>query len=309
MVDDYYQRLGVTNKASADEIKKAYRQEAKKSHPDLNPGNKAAEERFKKITQAFEVLSDPKKRKLYDELGADAEKIGFDEEKAKAYRQWKSQGAGPMGGMGGFDFGGDGGGIDFETILGEMFGQRAGAGARKPRRGRDVMATAQVTLAEAVKGGEREVELEGRRVTVKIPPGVATGTQVRAAGQGESTGKGQPGDLFLEIDVLPHPLVRREGLDLYLDLPVTVKEAMFGAEVKVPTFRGGGTVTLKPGTQSGTKLRLRGQGVPSLRGGETGDLYLVVQVQVPTGSDAGLKAAVEALEHGYSGSVRSGLTL
>ena len=308
MVDDYYQRLGVSRQASDDEVKKAYRQAAKKFHPDLNPGNKSAEEKFKQVTAAFEVLSDPKKRKLYDELGPEAEKLGFDEKKAQAYRQWKSAGSPGMGGapgMGGFDF--DAQGVDLEDLLGQMFGQQR---ARGPRRGSDLQAVVQISLKEAITGTERNLEVDGRRVTVKIPAGVDTGTQVRAAGQGQRGPRGgASGDLMLEIEVLPHPLVRREGADLYLELPVTVREAVEGAQVRVPTFGGGGTVTLKPGSQSGTKMRLRGQGVPALRGGAAGDLYLVVQVKVPEGASEALRAAARALDSGYSGDVRSGLVL
>ncbi|GMU61456.1 MAG: molecular chaperone DnaJ [Myxococcaceae bacterium] len=316
MVQDYYQRLGVARQASPEEIKKAYRRLARQYHPDHNQGDKAAEEKFKQLNEAFEVLSDGTKRKLYDEFGDDAAKLGWDEKKAEQLRAYKS-GAfrGTPGGFGGapggfrVDFGGDGG-VDFESLLGEMFGM-GGRGRRAgPRAGGDLMAELEVTLQEAVLGGTRTLFVNGRRLEVKIPPGVETGSRIRLAGQGEPGDRGGPaGDLFVDISVQQHPAVRREDKDLYLDLPVTVKEALLGAEIRVPVFGGSGTVTVKPGTQSGTRLRLRGKGVPSLKGGPPGDLYLVVQVKLPEKHDEATRKAAEALEKYYAQDVRAGLKL
>jgi DnaJ-class molecular chaperone len=324
MAEDFYQRLGVARTASEEEIKKAYRKLARKYHPDVNPGNKGAEEKFKHVTEAFEVLSDPKKKKLYDEFGEDAQKLGWDEKKAAQFRQYRSAASGGGRGQGGagfqgfnFDFGnaGDAEGVDFESLLGQMFGG-AGGGRRRGRGpmqmpGADVTAQLQVSLEDAVRGVERSLSLStGKRLTVKIPAGVQTGSKIRLQGQGEPGENGGPaGDLFLEIDVLPHPLVRREGDDLYMDLPVTVKEAMLGADVRVPTFFGSGNITLKPGSQSGLKIRIKGKGAPSLTGGAPGDMYFVVQVQVPVEPDAGLRKAAEALDEGYRRDVRTGLKL
>ena len=316
MAEDYYQRLGVSRQASEEEIKKAYRRQARKFHPDMNPNNKGAEEKFKLLNQAFQVLGEPKKRKMYDELGEDAEKIGFDEKKAAAFREYKAaqQDGGRRRASGGMPFegmnfeGAEGGNFDFESILGQMFGQRARS--RGPAKGADYTAKASVTLGEAVTGIERHLHLNGKRLTVKIPAGVETGSQVRLAGQGAAgERKGPPGDLFIEIEVLPHPLVRREGNDLYLDLPVTLGEAVLGAEVVVPTFTGDGKVTIKAHSQSGLKMRLKGKGVPSLTGGVAGDLYLVIQVKVPEHIDASVKQAAELLEPAYRGGVRKGLKL
>ncbi|MBK7858803.1 MAG: DnaJ domain-containing protein [Archangiaceae bacterium] len=318
MAEDYYQRLGVSRKASDDEVKKAYRKLAKKFHPDVNPGNKQAEEKFKHIGEAFDVLGDAKKRKLYDEFGDDAAKLGWDEKKAEQYRQYKSPRAGQSRSSGGmpfnFDFGGQAGGaegFDFESILGEMFNAQGRGRRRSAMPGADVSARLPLELDEAVKGGERSFTLSnGKRLTVKIPPGVATGSKIRLQGQGEpGEHGGPPGDLFLEVEVAAHPMVRREGDDLYMDLPVTVREAMLGADVRVPTFFGSGTITLRPGTQSGTKVRLKGKGAPSLTGGAPGDMYLVVQVRLPEEADAALKKAAEALDAGYKHDVRSGLKL
>lgn len=316
MVSDFYQRLGVARSASADEIKKAYRKLARQYHPDHNPGDKAAEEKFKQLNEAFEVLSDPTKRRLYDEFGDDAAKLGWDEKKAEQFRAYRSGGGRP--GAGGmpfnFDFTGDPSGshVDFESILRDMFGGGGGGRARRhgPRAGGDVAAELTVTLGEAVLGSERTVSLHGRRLTVKIPPGVDTGSRIRLGGQGEPGERGgPPGDLFIDVTVEPHPLVRREDQDLYLELPVTAKEAALGAEVQVPVFGGSGTVTLKPGTQSGTKLRLRGKGVPALRGGHAGDFYLVVMVKLPEHLDDHAKKALETIEKSYHRDVRAGLSL
>lgn len=312
-MQDYYQRIGVSRGATADEIKKAYRKLAKQYHPDHNPGDKGAEEKFKALNEAFEVLSDVKKRRMYDEFGDDAAKMGWDEAKAEQFRAYRSgprQSAG-----GGFPggFSGDGGQqVDFESILSEMFGQQRRGGARRaaPRAGGDVQASLEVSLADAVLGAEKQFTLQGHRLSVKIPAGVENGSRVRLTGQGEPGERGgPPGDLFLDITVAEHPLVRREGSDLFLDLPVTVGEAALGAEIKVPVFGGSGTVTLRPGTQSGTKLRLRGKGVPGLRGSPGGDLFLVVMIKLPEHLDDATRKAVTTLEKHYSGDLRAKLAL
>ncbi len=312
-MSDFYQRLGVARGATADEIKKAYRKLARQYHPDHNPGDKSAEEKFKQLNEAFEVLSDPPKRRLYDEFGADAAKLNWDEKKAEQFRAYRS--GGRPGGQGmpfDFNFSGDpaAAGVDFESILHEMFGGGGRGRKRGPRAGGDLATELTVTLAEAVLGGERALSLHGRRLSVKIPPGVDTGSRIRLGGQGEPGERGgPPGDLFIDVTLAPHPLVRREGQDLFLDLPVTVKEAALGAELRVPVFGGSGTVTLRPGTQSGTKLRLKGKGVPALRGGPAGDLYLVVMVKLPEHLDEPARKALEALEQSYAGDVRAGLSL
>jgi molecular chaperone DnaJ len=389
MADDYYQILDVPRTASAEDIKKAFRKQARQHHPDVNPGNKAAEERFKQINTAFEVLGDPKKRKLYDEFGEDAAKLGFDEKKAEAYRAYRSGRAGGVG-AGGIPFSGAGVDFDLGDLFGDLFG-RAGAGGagfdineilgrRAGARGgaeRGETLTAQVTLslAEAITGTERTLSLErpgrcqrcngrgesgasgpcptckgtgrtrrnagmpfagacptcngtGRaaepcpqcegtgvteettRLTVKIPAGVQTGSKVRLSGQGAAGPHGgPPGDLYIETQVAEHPLVRREGDDLYMDFPLTVPEAMLGAEVKVPTFQGELTVKVPPGSQSGRKMRLKGRGAPSLRGGAPGDMYLVLQVKVPEAANPEVKAAAERLAHAYPEDVRRELKL
>ena len=215
---DLYDILGVARTAAPDEIKKAYRRLAKKYHPDVNPGNKAAEEKFKEVTAAFEVLSDPKKRSLYDEFGPDSLRSGFDEKKADAYRQWKRQGA-PAGGMP-FDFGdyetvnvGDYGSFDFGDLFGQIFGGRGGRARvrRGPVAGAHAEAELTIDLKDAVTGAERDVRLDGRTLRVKIPPGVTDGSQIRLAGQGGEGSHGGPsGDLYLKVRLREHPLVHDE---------------------------------------------------------------------------------------------------
>ncbi len=310
MVQDYYQRLNVSRGASADEIKKAYRKLAKQYHPDHNAGDKSAEDKFKQLNEAFEVLSDVKKRRLYDEFGDDAAKLGWDEGKASQFRAYRNGGGAPGHGSGNA---GDASHFDFESILSEMFGaqqQRRGGRRAGPRAGGDMQASLEVSLADVVVGAEKQISLHGRRLSVKIPQGVDTGSKIRLAGQGEPGERGgPPGDLFIEITVTEHPLVRREGADLFLELPVTLGEAALGAQIPVPVFGGSGTVTLRPGTQSGTKLRLKGKGVPGLRGESAGDMYLIVMIKLPEELDEAMRQAISSLEKQYQGDLRAKLTL
>jgi len=301
---DLYSVLGVPRGASADEIRKAYRRLAHKHHPDKNPGNKQAEEKFKEVTAANEVLSDPKRRKLYDEFGADSLRSGFDAARADQYRQWKRQGsgAGPFD-FGGFEGGGAGSAFDLGSIFEQIFGGGAARAGRSTARGEDVRANVDVDLADAVRGAERDLRVDGRTLRVKIPAGVTEGSQIRLSGQGSAGG-----DLYLEVRLRPHPLLRREGRDLYLDLPVTVPEAVSGAEVTLPTFEGPVRLRVPPGSQSGTRLRLRGKGLPELRGGERGDLYAVVKLVLPEAGEA-LRDAVKPLAELYKGDPRAGISL
>jgi curved DNA-binding protein len=316
---DLYEILGVPRSASQDEVKKAYRRLAKQYHPDVNPGNKGAEEKFKEVTAAFEVLSDPKRRKLYDEFGADALRTGFDEKRAEEVRRWKRQGA-PPGGMP-FDFGdfatvdvGQYGSFDFGTIFGDLFGGPRGGGGRvrrpaQPMPGSDVQAELEISLRDAVLGAERDVRVDGKTLRVRIPAGVDDGAQIRLAGQGGPGARGGPaGDLFLHVKLREHPHVRREGKDLVVELPVTVPEAVEGAEVRLPTFEGPVALRIPRGASGGMRLRLRGKGLPDVRGGARGDLYAVVQVVLPKDSDA-LRKAARSLAPLYEGDPRAGISL
>ncbi len=386
MAEDYYQTLGVSKSASDAEIKKAYRKLARKYHPDVNPGNKSAEEKFKQVSGAFEVLSNPQKRKLYDEFGEDAAKIGFDEKKAETLRSYRNA---AQSGGGRVHFGGEGpGGVDLGDLFGDLF-NRAGRGEGAdffssdemeqqsgPARGEDLHTRVQLTLNEAVNGTQRSLNItrpgvcptckgsghqgrpvkcptcggtgrarrsvggvsftgacptcngtgraakpcetcggEGRvpttqSLTVTIPPGVHSGSQVRLAGQGAAGVRGgPPGDLFIETEVLPHPVFKREGDNLHVDLPITVPEAIFGGDVRVPTFGGDVTVKVPPGSQSGRKLRVKGRGVPALKGNDKGDLYLTLKVMVPEGADADAKEAAEKMKKSYVRDVRADVRL
>ena len=311
---DLYDILGVARTASADEIKRAYRKLAKRYHPDVNPGDKAAEERFKEFSAAFEVLSDPKRRKLYDEFGPDSLRTGFDEKRAEEYRRYRTQGV-PPGGVP-FDFGDfrtvnvGGGDFDFSSIFGEIFGQAARRrGQPFPEDGANAEADLEVPLRDAVLGGERDLRIGGRTLRVKIPAGVGDGSQIRLAGQGgPGHHGGRSGDLFLRVRLAEHPLLRREGRDLSIDLPITVPEAVEGAEVTLPTFEGRVQLRVPAGAQAGTKLRLRGKGLPDLKGGPRGDLHAVVKIVLPEPSDQ-LRRAVEPLARLYKGDPRAGISL
>jgi curved DNA-binding protein len=311
---DLYEILGVSRGASPEEIKKAYRRMAKKYHPDVNPGNKQAEERFKEVTAAHEVLADAQRRKLYDEFGADSLRSGFDAGKADQYRQWRHQG-----GAAPHDFGDyrkvdvEGfGAFDFGSVFEQIFGGGGGGGPGRrpgPAAGQDLRAAVEVELRDAVLGAERDLRIDGRTLRVKIPPGVGDGAQIRLAGQGAPGARGgPPGDLFLEVAVRAHPLVRREGKDLTLDLPITVPEAVDGAEVTLPTFEGPVRMRIPAGAAAGARLRLKGKGLPDLRGGGRGDLYVVLRLVLPEPSE-GLRRAVKPLEELYKGDPRAAISL
>jgi curved DNA-binding protein len=313
---DLYQILGVPRTAAADEIKKTYRKLARQLHPDVNPGNAQAEERFKEVTAAFEVLSDPKRRALYDEFGADSLRSGFDAARAEEFRRWRRQGAPP--GSQPFDFGDfatvdvEGfGPFDFGTIFGSIFGQQPGNRSRRapPAAGRHLEAEIELELRDAVLGGERDVMVDGRRLRVSIKPGVFDGARIRLAGQGHpGRHGGQAGDLLLRVRLRPHPLVRLEGKDLSLDLPLTIPEAALGAEVTLPTFEGRVSFQVAPGTQSGARIRLKGKGLPDLKGGPRGDLYAVARVVLPPPGEK-LDKAARALEPLYKDDPRAAISL
>lgn len=343
--NDYYDILGIEKGASADEIKKAFRRLARKHHPDLNPGDKTAEKKFKEINEAYEVLGDPKKRTEYDQFG-------------------KTPSGGPQG-FGGFGQQGFGGDpfsefSDFADIFGQFRQQEVA------RKGEDLSARLDITLEEAYKGVTRPVKMRrevacksckgmgaessqvcsacrgagsvkqsrgvfrmsqpcpscggsGRVITkvcgacggkgsllstdtikVKIPPGADTGSRMKLRGMGGSGAKGGPaGDLFIELTVLAHPLFKREGVNIYVDVPVTFSEAVLGSRISVPTLDGTVTMTLPAGTDSGKKFRLKGKGIPDRKTGTAGDEFAVIKITVPKNVTESIKKALEEIEKAY----------
>jgi curved DNA-binding protein len=304
MAKDLYAVLGVPRDADEETIKKAFRKLAMKYHPDKNPG-KANEQRFKEVNQAHEVLSDKKKRALYDEFGEESLSQGFDAERARVIRQYggmpRGGGRPGPGGMGGFDvqeiFGGGGGG-DFSDIFGDILGGRV-RGARGGRgaamRGQDMESSVTIDFASAVKGTTLQLQRGNETVQVRVPPGANEGSRLRIPGQGSpGMGGGPPGDLLLTIHVTPHPHFKREGDDLHLDVPITLAEAYRGDKVRVPTPDGEVTLKVPPRTQSGQVTRLRGKGV-ARKGKEPGDLYVRFIVHVPTSDEPEVQKAVDVL--------------
>lgn len=365
-----YSVLGVERGASNEDIRKAYRKLARKYHPDVNPGNDEAEERFKAISEANDVLGDPEKRKLYDEFGMAGVQSGFDPDAARAARSGFS-GAGyeQRSGFGGYE--------NFEDIFGDIFGGRGGGSrgqrARPVAKGEDLESELEIDLLDAVRGMSTDISIdrheacgtcagtgvdtsnapvcgqcggqgrvrvgegpvsfmracprcgglgrEGKacatcggsghtsrreRLSVKIPPGVETGSRVRVAGKGGAGMGGAPaGDLYIRVRVRPHRLIERRGDDFYVDLPVTVAEAVSGASIEVPTPDGSKVrVRVPAATQSGKQLRVRGHGMPHLKGSGRGDLYLRIVVLIPEKIGEEVAAAAATLDQGYEGDPR-----
>ncbi len=288
---DPYAILGVARDADDGAIRKAYRKLARELHPDVNPDNPAAEDRFKAVSEAYGVLSEPEKRKAYDEFGEVSFQPGFDAAEARRARDAFG------GGGGGYpNFGdGRGGAEGFEDLLANIFGRSGPGRGPRQRRGADLEASVDLDFLDAARGCEQRFQVSrlsrdgGQRsesVKVRIPPGVADGGQIRLRGKGgEGLGGGPPGDLLATIRVRSHPLFRREGRDILLEVPVTISEATSGTKVEVPSLQGRVTVTVAPGTDSGSKLRLRGKGVPHPSGGPAGDFYVVIKICVPRNLD------------------------
>ena len=371
---DYYKTLGVARGASQEDIRKAYRKLARKFHPDINPGNKDAENKFKELSVAYDVLSDEKKRKLYDEFGEAGLASGFDADKARSYQRWQEQSA-QAGGGGGFEFNMD----DLGDLFGGLGGifRRGQKTQRGPMRGQDIESSMDIDFLDAVRGFQTAITLQrsiscdvchgsgakpgsapitcpecngtgsksvaqgpmqfrqtcprcngkgqlpgdpcaacrgtGRvvrpdTIRVNIPPGAEPGKRIRLRGKGEAgVGGGPAGDLFITPRIQPHPILSRSGRDLSMDLPITVGEAVRGANVEVPT--PGGTINVKvpAGAQSGQQLRIRGKGVAAHGQTPAGDLYLRLMVRVPKeklGDDV-----VEKIDEAYGEDVRKDVRL
>jgi DnaJ-class molecular chaperone len=291
LAQDPYQELGVARQASADEVRRAFRKLAKQLHPDKNPGDKASEERFKRISAAFDLLGDEDKRKKFDRGEIDAD----GRETMRGYA-----GGDPFGG-GGFRGGPGGGaafeGVDLNEILGEMFGargaQRGGGFGGQPQRGPDVRAQLEIDLEDAISGARKRISFsDGRTIDVTIPKGAAEGQVLRLKGQG-SPGRAGAGDALIELMIRPHPIFRREGDHLVMDLPISVPDAVLGAKIEAPTPEGPVTLTVPKGSNSGSTLRLKGRGLPSARGGARGDLLARLQIILPETRDPELDRFAE----------------
>lgn len=345
--NDFYERLGIKKDASESEIKKTYRRLARKHHPDLNPGDAAAETKFKEINEAYEVLSDPKKRAEYDEYGRVA-----------------SEGVHGFEGFNAQDFGG--GYSSTEDMFSDLFGGGGFGQRQAPSRGPDLSTRLDISLEEACTGVTRSISLRrevscktcggtgaesyqtcpyckgagsikqsrgffnlgqpcpqcrgtGKSITkacaacsgngntlttstikVKIPAGTDTGNKVKLKGMGGAGAKGgPPGSLYIELTVRPHLVFKREGNDLFVDVPVNISEAVLGGKIKVPTIDGSVTMTLPPGTDSGKKFRLKGKGVPDRKGGITGDEFAVIKIVVPKNVNDKTKEALEEIGKAY----------
>jgi curved DNA-binding protein len=295
---DYYQILGIARGASAGEIKSAYRKLAMQYHPDRNPGDKQAEDHFKEINEAYQVLSDPQKRARYDQLGA-------------SYSQWQQNGA-----PGNFNWGqwtaqpgnaqqvnldelfGDGMFSDFfRSIFGGMSAQAAAGRGRSPRAAASAQQSVSISLKEASAGTTRTLQNGSRRVEVKLPAGARSGTRVRVPGLGPARADGNPTDLILVLDVAEDPVFEREGHDLHTQVTLDVFKALLGGEVEVKTLSGKVLLTIPPGTQPDQVFRVTGRGMPVLKDPDTkGDLYVRVKVKIPRQLSARQKTLLEDAE-------------
>jgi molecular chaperone DnaJ len=333
---DYYETLGVGRTATTDEIRKAYRKLARKYHPDINPGDKAAEEKFKEISVAYEVVGDPEKRKLYDEFGEQGLSPGFDAEKARTYQQWQEQSA-QTGGSYTFESG------DLNDLFGyggfeELFGRRGSGRRSAALRGEDIETSMDIDFLDAVKGFQAGLTLRravpcdrcsgtgkvsdkpcstcggtGRvlrteTVRVNIPPGAETGKRIRVPGKGGSGLRGGPaGDLYIVPRVREHALFTREGNHLMMELPITIGEALRGTTIEIPTPTGSVKVKIPAGAQSGQRLRVKGKGVSAHGRNSVGDLYLRLMIKTP--KDDIPKEVADRIDQAYHEDIRKDLRL
>ncbi len=369
MAENFYEILGVSKDASEEAIKKAYRKLARKWHPDINPGNKEAEQKFKEISRAYDCLSKKDQRALYDEFGEEGLRAGFDADRAREYKQWeKYQQEAP--GRAGPEFGRY---HSYEDVFGDLFGFEGGAGTAATLKGRDLEHGISIDLVSALRGFQTTLSMQrpqscpqckgsgmdpnskmstcpacggsGRinvaqgpvqftkacpqckghgsigkpctrchgsgqvlgteTINVTIPPGVKEGSKVRIAGKGEPGLNGGPsGDLYLVTHIKPHPLLERKGDDLHMEVPVTVREAMTGGTITIPSIDGDVNLRVPPKSQSGQILRLKGKGAVNLKTKKKGDLMVKLVVKVPKTDDGEILEAVKKMDSLYKGDVR-----
>lgn len=313
MAEDLYQILGVSRDASKDEIKKAHRKLALKYHPDKNPDDKVASEKFKRAQEAYDVLSDDEKRPAYDRYGADFEKIrssgyqpGTEGFEGLDLDQMFGGGRGRRGGGGGqtqFD--------GFSDFFEQMMGGGRGSGGHQrqspPQKGGNTRHELEIPLQTAVQGGKTEFYLNNEKLSVNIPAGVETGSKIRLRDRGQPSPNGGPsGDLILLIKVSDHPHFRRSGRNLELNLPVSIGEALLGSKIDIPTPSGTVALSIPANSSSGRRLRLKGQGVKQ-RDGSSGDLYVVLQIEVPKATDEESQKLIEQFETQNPLALREGL--
>ena len=295
MPEDYYELLGLEKKATAEDIKKAYRKLALKWHPDKNPNNKAAEEKFKKISEAYAVLSDPKKREEYDTFGsADQFRQRYTQE--DIFRGFdlndilRSFGFGDAGGAGARTFRTNrGGGFTFTPggSFSDIFEGERQRFSRGPQKGQDFEYNLSITLEESVFGAEKKLALQKddnvEEINFKIPPGINSGKKLRLSGKGgPGIDGGPPGDLYININIIPHPIFARDGIDIYIDKVINFSQAVLGTSIDVPTIEGVvKRIKILPGTQNNTKIRMRGFGVPRLKGSGKGDQFVKIIIDIP----------------------------
>jgi DnaJ-class molecular chaperone len=314
---DPYKTLGVGRSADAAEIKRAYRKLAKKLHPDVNPGNVKVEQQFKEVSQAHGILGDAKKRAQFDrgEIDAGGQQTGwggFGGGRARRGGTWSSAGGPARGAAGGarhrpFDFGAD---LNVEDIVSELFGARGRA--RKARqRGADVSYTAPIGFLDAAVGTKKRIRLsDGKVLDMKVPAGTEDRQTLRLKGQGMAGERGgAAGDAFVEVHIEPHAYFTRKDVDVHLELPVTLREAVLGATVQVPTVHGKVSMKIPPNSNTGATLRLKGKGIANRKGGGKGDQYVMLKVTLPDKPDKPLKDFIEdwTPDHDYNPRRKAGM--
>lgn len=280
---DYYKILGVDKTASADEIKKSYRKLARKHHPDVNPNDKTAESKFKELQEAYDILKDEKKRKEYDDLGSN-------------YFNFKNAGGGPSqgeyyydysgGGPSGFNYNrGGSAGFNFEDVFSDLF-NRSGR-KQGPMKGNDLSASLEISVVESVKGTERIFNVNGEKIKIKIPAGISNGGKIKISGKGYAgLNGGQNGDLYIIITILNDNVFERKDNDIYINKRIKLTEAVLGAKVEVSAVDGKFMLTIPAGTQSGTKFRIPKKGATDVSGKKSGDLIVVVMIDIPSNISA-----------------------
>jgi curved DNA-binding protein len=314
---DYYEVLGLGKTATTEEIRRAHRKLVRQFHPDVNKNNKAAEEKFKEVQEAYDVLSDEHKRKAYDQFGHAGPQAGpgpggVDPSMYEAYRRAQQGGGRQQWGSGGVtveDL--DMGDAGFGDIFEQLFGAGAGAGGRAgggrsrgrapqppPMPGSDIEYPISLSFEDAARGITLPLQIrrggQMESIEIKVPPGVKDGSRVRIKGKGDQGTNGQNGDLYIITSIHPHPYFRRDGLDVLVDVPISLYEALLGTKVEVPTLDGPVTLTIPPGTSSGSKMRIKGRGIE--RGKEKGDEHVVIKIIVPKDLDASDKEAIAKLQ-------------